>query len=217
MICPACKGKCWVDSQYKGPAKCPVCDGNGSVEEKKNNETLEKKTYDQDKFWIDLVKSTDSFEDSLKKSIDALSDVEPVDVIVHLITRGPVVPTGGVILRHMLMSVSSHTKQEPLSRNQLISRGYIVDDDGKIVTVNDIPIGRFYKVLEEWSESYDHLFFGNDPVKIDPNRKGNPFFMDDNKAAIGVTCPCLADLKLALDALNDLSDHEIVRVGIHQI
>ena len=30
-ICPACNGKCWVDSQYKGAQKCPVCDGTGKI------------------------------------------------------------------------------------------------------------------------------------------------------------------------------------------
>lgn len=34
MKCYGCDGKGWVDSQYKGPTKCPICGGGGSVKEK---------------------------------------------------------------------------------------------------------------------------------------------------------------------------------------
>jgi len=216
MICPACDGKRWVDSQYKGPSKCPVCNGEGSIDDTPKTDPGAKK-YNQDKFWVDLVRSTMSFNDSLASSICELSNSEPIEAIVHLITREMAVPVGGAIMRHMILSMAGSGSNEPLSRNHLLSRGYVLDDDGKIVTVDDIPVGKFYMSIKHWSKSNDHLFFGEDPVKIDPNRKGNPFFMDDNKAAIGVTCKDLSSLRESIRALDETTGGSIARVGFYQI
>jgi len=221
MKCPACEGKRWVDSKYRGPSKCPVCNGSGSIDGDQDDEQVDrptkKKPYNQDKAWVNFVRSMMSFDESLDASMDKISDEGAVDSIVHMITKSSTVPTGGIILRHMLMSTVGYTKQDMLSKEHLLSRGYILDDDGKIITVNDVPIGKFYTTLEKWKKSNADLFMNEDAVKIDPNRKGNPFFMDDNKAAIGVTCPDKDSLRRAIIELNKDSGNNIVRIDIYQI
>ena len=37
MVCHGCYGKGWVDSQWSGPSRCPICQGTGSLGETASN------------------------------------------------------------------------------------------------------------------------------------------------------------------------------------
>jgi hypothetical protein len=182
MQCIACDGRGWVDSKYHGPSVCPLCKGKpvaGDISGASNTSN----TYDQVAIWSKLTNDRNA-----NLELKLLEDLEKVDVsniVAHFVFDRIVTPQGN-LYDSMMSATLSHTPPK-LSSDQLISRGYVVQQDGKVQTVNDLPVGPLYNHLIQWAgiESY-HDWKMACPIEIDLNRKGNPLFMDDNFVAIRV-------------------------------
>lgn len=173
MQCRICNNRGWVETRFHGPSICPLCKA-----QKEENEG-----YSQDAIWTKLINLRDV---NLGKQLN--EDMENVDIsniIAHFVFDRNVTPQGN--LYKDLMGLSPLNKATKLSNDQLLARGYIITQDGKIKTVNDIPVGLIYDCLMKWGGPKDYLAWDmKQPIEIDPSRKGNPLFMDDNLLAIRV-------------------------------
>jgi hypothetical protein len=210
MKCPACDGKCWVDSQHKGPSVCPVCKGSGSVVKPTTPIHDKEGVYDQDSIWTELANSTpQDFNKALEIAVQVLTHPAvkactiPYSFIVHLLFDKSVTPQGNLILDQITRGqLRTGQQQEKLSEEHLRARGYSVLPNGDVQTVNDIPVGPFYNTLVEWGVERHAIHRMDRPIKIDVNRKGNPFFMDNNMVAFGATYSDVDWVKASLELLN---------------
>ena len=56
------------------------------------------------------------------------------------------------------------------------------------MTVDDVPVGQAYKIIDYWGGSQQHKrWHMTSPVELNPSRNGDPFFMDENMIAFGVS------------------------------
>ena len=202
MNCPGCNGKRWVDSQHRGPTKCPVCDGSGSVQDQNVSE-VSKNRYDQSSIWTSMMKCAPvRFVEKLDEEIGFIT-VSPIPkLVVHLLTNVILTPHGNLIYEQLRMStISGHAPVERLSNDQIVSRGYVLGDDGMVKTVDDIPVGHFYFYLKEWGiDSYEDNGL-KEPIAIDVNRKGSPLFMDNEMVAFAAVFENAAKIKSSMSNL----------------
>lgn len=210
MKCPACDGRCWVDSQHKGPSICPVCNGKGHVAE---TSTLKKDTpgkYNQDAIWTELVKDTGStFDEVLDRALSVLESKEVKECtisypfIVHLLFDKNVTPQGNLIFDQVrLGQLSTGQANRKLDADRLKARGYSVLPTGDVQAVNDVPVGPLYNTLMVWGRDMHDQWGMADPIVVDVNRKGNPFFMDNNMVAFQVKYKTLKGIRTSLMALK---------------
>ena len=211
MKCPACDGRCWVDSPSKGPSICPVCKGTGSIVKPAIQTSDDKGVYDQDAIWTELTNHPPvDFDVELSNAMKvldspAVKEAEPpYSFIVHLLFNSNVTPHGNLILDQVRRGqLQTGSAQERLSEDHLRARGYSLVSDGKVQTVKDIPVGPIYNVLVEWLvDGLADWNMATDPVAIDVNRKGNPLFMDNNMVAFCATYKDLSMVRESLEALN---------------
>lgn len=205
MVCIACKGHGWVDSQFHGPRVCPVCKGQGRTGD----------GYDQDDIWRKLT--GDRNVDLEQRLAQDIEEVDISSIIAHFVFDRLITPQGNLYIKLMwpLLSVA---KESALSRDQLIANGYVVQEDGKVQTVNDLPVGRIYDHLMQWGgpstySAWEMMV----PIEVDPNRKGNPLFMDNNLLAIRVRFkkeakgdPIVNEAFLALE--HQLSSNDVGKI-----
>lgn len=209
MKCPACNGKCWVDSQYKGPMVCPLCKGSGRSHQFPPAKTKEGK-YDQDAFWTNMTRDvSSSFEDALELAVRVLNSPQvkkctiPYSFIVHLLLDRAITPLGNLILDQVRRGqLRTGQTQERLSPEHLQARGYVTLPSGNVQVVDDIPVGPFYNTLVEWGVERHTIHRMDCPITIDVNRKGNPFFMDNTMVAFGATYSDVGWVKASLELLN---------------
>ncbi|MHC4644894.1 MAG: hypothetical protein ACYTBJ_05300 [Planctomycetota bacterium] len=174
------------------------------------------KVYDQSAIWTSLVNDPVlPFERALEAEVAQLSVhtplamPEPVEIIVHLLFANNVTPHGSLIFDHMQRStISGHERPARLSEDELMARGYLIQGNGKVFTVNDIPAGSLYLLLHGWghggSSSTYHGWGMAKPVTLDVNRKGNPNFMDNNMAAFTAYFNHFDRLSYSMKCLNEL-------------
>jgi len=202
MKCPGCDGRCWVDSQHKGPSVCPVCKGLGSIAKRLPPVHDKEKVYDQDATWTELTRDTPlDFGEALDSAIKVLDHPDlkasdtPYSFIVHLLFDKNVTPQGNLILEQVrLGSLRTGQTRKKLSPEHLRAKGYCVLPEGGVQAINDVPVGRFYNILVKWGMARS--------IVIDVNRKGNPYFMDGNMVAFGVTYGEVECIRESLDTLN---------------
>jgi hypothetical protein len=192
MYCNGCAGRGWVDSKVIGPTLCPVCKGDGM---KNSKEPIEQEaTYDQDAIWINLKKNIPvSLCEKIK--IDGMNidkKIKPEDsyyVVIHMLFDKSISPQGNLIFHHLQNQTITGPKQEKLSRDQIVARGYDVDSEGEIRTWNDVPVSPALFGLIKWCQNESSIR----SFEIDANRKGNPCFCDDDMLAIIISPrePCV--------------------------
>jgi hypothetical protein len=141
----------------------------------------EKPGYNQSAIWSSIQRETvGKFEEKLIKQADEVAAAAPCKVIVHLLFDQNVTPEGNLI--YQLMQRANN--QKPLTAEVLRLKRYVVDDDGNVVTDHDVPISECYRAIQLYSNGFD-----GDVVtltRLDPNRKGDPYFMDNEMVAFGV-------------------------------
>lgn len=193
MKCHGCNGSGWVDSEHKGPHVCPLCKGSGGVKPKDNK-------YDQDVTWVNIVNEGEaSLETKLLTKVSEL-DVgdDPFEVVVHLYTDRPITPQGNLWTDIMQGGIT--TPNRKLSEDQLAARGYLLNENGEVVTYNDVPVGPIFNALEHWAATRKNIL----DIKLDPNRKGNPTFVDNNMMAFVVKFESKKDIVGDMGRLYDL-------------
>lgn len=177
-FCPHCGGDL---SKYMAVETCP---STTSGQERTPSVAAK---YDQTATWKRLiaraneVKSTPPRVDALVLGTMEHFVGEPLaSTIVHVVFDRNIVPSGGVLYRAMMLDGRTKTSPEHLS-----AMGYAVED--RIVkTVNDVPVGPIYGVLEYWGGERQHKRWHlAEPVTIEPSRNGDPLFMDENMLAFG--------------------------------
>jgi len=189
--------------------------GNSAVLRPPNREK-----YDQDKTWRQLIMDAEALKGSpptpmelVGKAVDRVrgafsgtKEGDSVGTIVHIATDRNIQPQGGVLHRATLLE---GRVQDDISKMERM--GYAVQD-GKVVVVNDIPVGRGYVAINYWGgEKQYRRWHMSKPVTINPSRNGNPFFMDENMIAFGVSWKDPSKME---EALLELC--EILAEGVHK-
>ena len=122
-----------------------------------------------------------------------------VETIVHIAFDHDIVPAGGVLYRAV---VSDGKMGMPLE--QLQHLGYAIEND-KVVLVDDVPVSQAYAVLDYWGGEKQHRRWHlSRPLRIDPSRSGNPFFMDGEMIAFGASWFDSSKVRVGLLNLLDL-------------
>jgi hypothetical protein len=144
--------------------------------------------YDQTATWKRLVARASEVranpprvEELAMRALEEFGAPEfPASTVVHIAFDRNIVPSGGVLYRATLLDGRMKTSPE-----QLAAMGYAVED-GTVRTVNDVPVGPAYSVLEYWGGERQHKRWHlAGPVTIEPSRNGDPYFMDENMIAFG--------------------------------
>ncbi len=147
--------------------------------------------YNQDSIWRRLTKEAEALKGSPPDAIQLMANAvdrvrgcfsgnDPVSTIVHLAVDRDIQPQGGVLYRATMLEGRMETSPE-----QLEQMGYAVDE-GKLVTVDDVPVSQAYTAIHYWGGERQHRRWHlTQPVEINPSRNGNPFFMDENMIAFG--------------------------------
>lgn len=197
---------------------CPHCGGKLPSEEAGPRPTSPKETtpspraYDGPKHWRTMIERSQlnrhlplDVSRAVKRIFDQARGRVEFDGIVHIILDRDVVPMGGVFLKaaQMLSSPNATSAGPPQDQKDqfLRQRGYVVQD-GQVVMVNDIPVGRAFMALEEWGGK-EHYGDWNmkAPIDLQPSRSGIPYFFDENMIAFGVHFARVEDIQPALEAL----------------
>lgn len=144
--------------------------------------------YDPVLTWKRLVAEAASRESSPPSHNElveaATANIRPGEqkLIVHLAFDRDIVPRGGVLHKAALLEGRTEMSEERLSQ-----MGYAVHK-GHLVTVDEIPVGPAYQVIDYWGGAKQHrrwhMKYAADVV---PSRGGDPFFMDENMIAFGTT------------------------------
>jgi hypothetical protein len=153
--------------------------------------------YDPARFWKSLLKRVDSWQASHPGTVPGAlalakeafvgaaprlaSATEPMRSIVHLAFDRRITPTGS-----LLTSILSDGRMidDPI---KLAAMGYAVRD-GKVLLVDDMPVGSVYPLLQYWGGERQHRRWHlAGPIEVDPHRNGNPLMMDENLVAFGAT------------------------------
>lgn len=185
MDCPACNGKRWVDSPTKGPTVCPLCNGDGkakAVEEP----SAEPKEYNQDRIWIKLVKEgcvplVQKIDEATEMIASLTEESGRVSLVVHLLFDKNITPDGSLFFEQL--TLGGRGIDHRLSNDVIEAKNYNVLDDGKIDTAGNVPVSPIYRSIESALNRPEWEF---EDVWLDPNRKGNPLFTDNNMIAVGI-------------------------------
>lgn len=223
MKCHGCDGKGWVDSKHKGPCQCPICKGVGQVSKPSTSPPGAKipvvpaNKYDQDAIWTNLREELPGkFEEKFKQQADRLvakvKDDKPHEIILHLLFDTPITPQGNLIFHHLQQQTITGPPASKLSRDEILSRGYVPNKDGGVVTYCGIPVGPVYDAMYHWLDNCEDLLV----AKLDPNRKGDPLFCDEDMMAI-ILVP--KDIKKLHSIISDMIDfihasHEVGTVNL---
>lgn len=167
-------------------------------------------TYNQTAIWKELVTRAQAVEAS-PPAAEALvlPQVERIRAwagnragpvtIIHLVFDRDIVPRGGT-----LHQITMTEGRAPLDLQRLETLGYEVRD-GKVVVVDDVPVGPAYSLVNYWGGDRQHKRWHMvKPCEIDPSRNGDPLFMDTNMMAIRVTWRDLDKLDEALFELLEM-------------
>jgi len=99
----------------------------------------------------------------------------PLRTVVHLVFDRDVVPRGGA-LHYITMTEG----RGAMDLGRLQGMGYAVQD-GKVLVVDDVPVGPAYQLLSYWGGARQHKRWHLEaPCEINPSRNGDPAFMDAN-------------------------------------
>jgi hypothetical protein len=115
---------------------------------------------------------------------EALENIKPgaKKTIVHIAFDREIVPAGGVL--HRAAMVEGRTEMDA---DRLKKLGYAMDGDGHLITVDEIPVGNIYPILQYWGGAQQHKrWHMKYPIEVNPGRNGDTYFMDNNIAAFGV-------------------------------
>jgi hypothetical protein len=111
------------------------------------------------------------------------SSPDPVKTIIHVAFDRKIVPEGGALY----MATMSNGQGGPRDLNYFKIRGYLIDDD-KVRVQDDVPVGVTYGALDYWGGAKQHpRWHMAEPIKLNASRNGEPYFMDENMLAFGVT------------------------------
>ena len=172
MTCPGCNGRRWVESRFHGPSKCPVCIDGAEV-------VKDDGKYNQDRAWLMMTREVPATLDEAIEKAMASYGSHSGSSILHLLFSKNITPQGNLIFNQVMIgSLVTRSHLPEMTPERLAMRGYAVED-GKVRVVNDVPVGPIYGILQGWGSKKD--------IVIDANRKGNPYFLDNNMAAVGVT------------------------------
>jgi hypothetical protein len=165
--------------------------------------------YDQTKSWkkiVEKVRATigssdlqtfsDLAEGASHTVLGLVNGSDPLETVVQIAFDQDITPSGGLLHRAIMFD-----GRLPPQAEQVEAMNYAMSD-GKIVLVDDVPVSRAYTVLEYWGGEKQHRrWHMTQPVKIDPSRNGNPFFMDSEMLAFGVTWKDPSKVKESLETL----------------
>lgn len=142
--------------------------------------------YDQTAYWKELLKHETEIDEGATRFTYPHGFTKG-DTIIHMTFPDPVSPRGG-LMSQMVQHLAAGTTPPKHTRKELETMGYMVDKEGKIVLVNDVPVGPIYGVLQYWGgERQHHRWHLAEPIHVDPNRKGNPCFIDEFMVAFKAT------------------------------
>lgn len=189
---------------------CPHCGGDlaaflsaSSNTAPKMNATMMAK-YDQIKVWRALIERAEATRSEppeiaalafdVSRQIKELSSLIKPDgtlpVIVHLVFDQKIVPDGGALY----MAAMSNGKAGPQDLNYFAARGYLIEE-GRVRVSDDVPVGPAFGALDYWGGEKQHRrWHMAKPITLNASRTGDPFFMDDNMLAFGVTWKDLAKI-----------------------
>lgn len=144
--------------------------------------------YDQDRIWTDLsdegmVDIPEKISSEMSEILKDVGEDSQLSTVVHLLFDRPVTPEGSLFSEAIALTVSQPRR---LTEDQLRIRRYVPTGEGRVQTVNDIPVGDVYNALTYWGGAERVGYWDlAEPIQIDPNRKGNPYFMDNSMVAFG--------------------------------
>lgn len=108
-----------------------------------------------------------------------------VTTLVHLLFDKSVTPSGG-LLSSMVSSLGK--LEAPITPARLALMGYAIGSDGKVVTVDDVPVGPIYNLLQYWGGEKQHKRWHLvEPISISPSPNDKTAFMDGRMVAFGAT------------------------------
>jgi len=166
--------------------------------------------YNQTAIWKDLVARAQAVE-ATPPAAEALvlpqtervrawtGDRAGPVTIIHMVFDRDIVPRGGA-----LHQITMTEGRAPLDLERLETMGYEVRD-GKVVMVDDIPVGPAYSLVNYWGGDRQHKRWHMvKPCEINPSRNGDPLFMDANMLAVRATWRDLTKLDEALFELLEM-------------
>ena len=144
--------------------------------------------YDQTEYWRALIPKAQGVP-AETTVMNLPNGFTKGNTVIHLIFDKSVSPQGGLMQTLVQNVASTQPMTAPrLTPAELDAMGYLADEEGKIELIDDVPVGRIYGILQYWGGEKQHKrWHMASPVVIDPSRKGDPCFIDDNLAAIKVT------------------------------
>lgn len=160
--------------------------------------------YNQDTCWKMLLEQYGEMEAG-ETRFSYPGGFEGGTTVIHLLFDKPVAPRGG--LMHRMVQELSAQGPSPAKHpvQDLETMGYVTDEDGKVVRVDDVPVSPVYGVLQYWGGERQHYrWHMTDPIEVDPQRKGNPCFIDQNMVAFKATWSDTDKLTSAIEALSGL-------------
>jgi len=160
--------------------------GKPSYVPQEKSERLERPThYNQTDHWRNLVEHANVLRQEKAFDIILPKSFLSGKTVVHMVFDYTVCPAGGLMM-DLVRNVSGTQEYRPprLSPVELEAMGYLVDGNGKVRLVDDVPIGPIYDALLYWGgEAQYKRWHLSAPVELNPNKKGDPAFMDDNLVA----------------------------------
>ncbi len=161
-------------------------------------------SYDQTEYWREVVSKAQAVPEGTTVT-NLPEGFTKGATIIHMVFDKSVSPQGGLMKQLIQNVASTQSIQAPrLTPAELDAMGYLADAEGKVVLVDDIPVGRIYGILRYWGGEKQHKrWHMASPVIIDPSRKGDPCFIDDNLAAIKVIWKDGERMSEALTVLAD--------------
>jgi hypothetical protein len=122
-----------------------------------------------------------------------------VTTIIHLVFDRDIAPRGGA-----LHQITMSEGRVPMDAARLEMMGYDVRG-GKVVTIDDIPVGPAYSLVNYWGGDRQHKRWHMvKPCEINPSRNGDPLFMDATMMAIRVSWRDLEKIDAALFELLEM-------------
>ena len=181
-FCPHCGGDL---SPYLNVSHNTTIPAQGRLQPSQPNEP-----YNQDRIWKSMQSLAEAAppDPDLTQMVMGVVDAtrqffesSPTSTIVHLAFDRNVSLNGGSILS----SVARGRDSEHLANEKrLRSLGYQFDDEGKIITVEDIPVPPAYLAIQWWGGEKQHRRWHlTKPVEVNPSRNGDPCFIDENMIA----------------------------------
>lgn len=175
--------------------------------------------YNQDSVWRLLTQEGEALmsspPDPMQLVVPAVDRVksafvgrDSVSTVVHIFCDRDIQTKGGILHRAALLEGRVEMNVERLQR-----MGYAIAD-GKLVLVNDVPVSNAYMTLTYWGgEKQHHRWHLTEPIKVEPSRNGNPFFMDERMIAFGAIWKNPDAMEAAFLELHSLFCHGIKESG----